>query len=494
MEEIWNADRRAELQAWFAPDKGEVRQALWKQTEARIDDYVQRSEDERAEACAPDAPNAVRSCAHQRRARLEAVLDGLSGLSTDAISRADVVLRELDKTCHAASPGATNLVAELARAGAAAAAVGDPASCRAVEAVADKARDAEDPGLEAFALREYALCLSSLNEWDLSREALRRGAAAAQRAGDNELLAKAWSMLASNYALLGDPKEARVYVDVARGTVEAAGESMTLRADLEQAEGHIAMSEGRHRDADEHYRAALTAAEATTPRRPKQEAIYLLALSVNARASGRMEDAIDHATAARERLAAAYGSAHPAVHQAEISRANALLLSGRRPEAIASYEAALHKARQIYPAGHEALGLLLQNLGSAMLGEERTEEAAELLLRAVAGVEPSHPAGWMARANLIRALVRLDRSEEAEPVGREVERAVASLPANHPDAWHLHDALGQLREAQADWPRSVAAYRAALDALPEAGADDSRTQLQERHDRASARMKKNPLE
>lgn len=166
-------------------------------------------------------------------------------------------------------------------------------------------------------------------------------------------------------------------------------------------------------------------------------------------AAERAYEAGDNATAAREYLAAAHGSAPEGTGHAYHQAGNALMRLSRYKDAITVYGHALKDA------AYDKRGAVSANLGTALVATGCHADAVQAFDAAVA--DPSYAQSWKALQGKAGALFELKRYDEAATAYRE-----AAWSEGNPDPGRALNNLGLCFMAVHNPAEAVEAYKAAL--------------------------------
>jgi tetratricopeptide (TPR) repeat protein/tRNA A-37 threonylcarbamoyl transferase component Bud32 len=264
------------------------------------------------------------------------------------------------------------------------------------EVLAEIGEDAPRVRAQALLLRARIVGIKSGET--AARDELFAAAAAAQRAGDDELSALVWFQLAEleTGKTTGDVKAAERALALGEASLSRLGDVPRLRAKQLAARGHLSKIRGEHEDALEHLQASLELVKAETPASP-------LALS---------------------RTMTRIGNAYAA--------------AGRIPDAERTYEAAIEIVRAALGDDHPELGTLYSNLAfQARKRDDRATmlahlERAKAILERAYGPRSDRLGGILVR--LGEAAMQVGDHDEAIALGRRAAEIQASLPPTDTDS------------------------------------------------------------
>ena len=340
------------------------------------------------------------------------------------------------------------------------------AAAAAAKALAD-VRALAHPPLLAEALLLHARQLAAVGDSDVALDAYRELMPVAAAAGDADLEARAWIELIILMINAGRGSPPPDILVAAGAAVARAGNPPALRRAHQRALAGVAISEGRHADAEAVLRAALAEAPADDPLRPKLVANLSTALAQQRKWDDVLA-LLDEAHAAFERQ---YGPDHPALARLWGDRHVALYNLARHDEAVA----AARKMATLAEPGTITAGRAIMYEGGALLSSGRFEEA---LARYQAAADIFRDGGnrrqeYEVMMKLGATRFNLDQLAEAE---RALARAVELGKVIHADQpRQLAFAMtmrGMVAGDRGDAPAALAHCREAV-ALAELGGDDS---------------------
>jgi eukaryotic-like serine/threonine-protein kinase len=184
------------------------------------------------------------------------------------------------------------------------------AATLAEQLVAD-ARALADPPLLAEALQIHSLALASTGETDRSVALLRETVLAAAAAGDPRIEARAWCDLVTTTVNAGRGKPPDEVIMAARAAVARVTDAPEIELAFAQAQAMVAIAEGRHADAETHWRKAQALAAVALPADHPRQAQTRLGIATSLGEQHRYADALAMVDEARTVALRIYGPHHP---------------------------------------------------------------------------------------------------------------------------------------------------------------------------------------
>jgi len=341
----------------------------------------------------------------------------------------------------------------------------------AATALVEEARASNHPPLVAETLQELAAVQSVARDTKGNQATAEQLMQAAARAKDDRRIAKAWLLLASDAADLGqgaDTLEMRPRVEAA---IARAGDDPSMRAELSAAVGRAQRAEGDHAAAERSLLAAIRIMEEDRSAPHEYEiASFENSLGVTLRHMGKLDEARAHLERAKALFTAVLGADHPNVAGSELNLATLSMELGRLAEARAGYLRALAIWEGTQGPDGPDIGLALNNLGELSLREGKVEEAQKHVERALSikekswGAEDRRLVGTLNR--LGEVYISLDRLDDAEKL---LLRALAiGDKGAQPDAAEALLLLGMVARERGDMERALAYADRALPILDKA--------------------------
>ena len=370
------------------------------------------------QACLAQQRDAARALfvelAHADRALVDQAPIAVSRLSrAELCADANVVER-----VHAAAAIEAPLAARLASLQARAALRKPAAIAQNLAQLAEDARAANAPQLEAEAKLLLGEMYSRLRDDAKARIVLEEAAQAAARAKDDRVAALARLLQAGQAALqTAKREEAETLANVARAAVERAGSPAELRAQLENVLGGLAWASGDYATALAHYQASVTA---------------------------RSE---------------AFGADDPRVAAAHQNVGGTLRKLGKNDEARVAHETALAILEKSLGPDHPDLANTVSSLGMLAADEQRFDDARAYLERArelrIASVGPDHPDIATSENNLGKlAKLRGDLPAARAHFERSLEIQAAKFGADAVELALPLSGLGGVLGDMALWPEA----------------------------------------
>jgi len=331
--------------------------------------------------------------------------------------------------------------------------------------------------LEADAL--YAVADARLHSRAIaeSPELFREVAQLAASARDDRREARAWLALMRVQGDLGDYEAVITLGPVADAAIRRAGEDAVLRAQRGNHLGWALREVGRYDDARAVYEDAL-ARLADRPQHPTRGAA-LNGLGVVAKEQGKYREAESHYRAAIEIFEAALGPNHSKTTTARNNLGVTLKVMGKMDEAQAEYERVLGILERKLGPEHPDVALPLANLGSLHLRRGQGAEAAGYFERAralwVDALGADHPNIGKISMDLGMSRAHQGRFEEAVDLIRGgIEIFEKALGANHAHVGQAYIRLGTTHLDAGQPEPALAAAERAIAIVESAGAEPRR--------------------
>ena len=490
---VWNPERRASIARAFEATGLPHAHDAWSGAEAALDAWATEWAAARVDACRATYERGDQSeamfdarlgCLGHRLDELEALVHAFESpdepVVTDAVAAsrslgpledcADLEALRRRLVARGGAPRAEpppELYARLARAE-----TGDRTG-KYAEALVDARRLAEeaDAGgygeLASSAHRVVAVLEDCQGELEAAEASAKRAIARAEVLGDDELRARAQTLLVSVLARRHQLGPAEDWAALTRATLERLGDPPRLQASLLASEGVIAYSAGRYEDSLARRREALAVREELLDEGDPRLADAHRGIARALIELGRAEEAREEMETALAIRVAAVGPHHPAVARDHMSLAEI-------PSALGLFEEAIEHLRVAIDVGSLALGprdafvgAAYCDLGAAVAQGRDPAGLVEHFRECIAILEeargPDDIDVGYALSNLGRVLAHIDRAEEAIAV---LERALVIhekvLGPEHADEMYV---LNNLALAYQEVGRSGAALDAARRAL-----------------------------
>jgi tetratricopeptide (TPR) repeat protein len=324
------------------------------------------------------------------------------------------------------------------------------------------------PG-EAFALIARSGIERDVDRFADAEASLSKASSLAIAGGDDFTAAEALIALVDVVGYrLGRPAEAHRLAELARASLERAGDPRALRLQLYNATSKVALLEGKHAEALAAIDNAIALAEQAAGDDNGELEDALSAKGVVLFELGRYAEAMALMARELDLRERAEGARHPAYASALENRANLYFATNQFDKGVAD----LHIARRIYVEAFGsdtvAVAELENNLGviAGELGDWtealRAARAAVVLVGKRSGAD--HPDVAKARANVGKALRELGRLDEAEPLLVDTLAArERALGPHHAEIANGLDELAELRLAQQRPREAIELYRRARD-------------------------------
>jgi tetratricopeptide (TPR) repeat protein len=502
---VWDAPRRAAMQAAFAHSGAPGAPDTWGRVERALEDRVRGWQRMWTDACeathvrgeqSPVLLDLRMACLDDRhgelralsdllvtadRVRVEHAVDAVRGLERlDACARAQA-LHAGRRSTDPGTPGRRERWARVQ----ATSLVGDrPRALELARSLAGDARAAGDRELEAEALRSVGQLLTAKGEAGAAEDALYGAIAAAQAADADALAARAWLDLAwlvgeetSRYA------DAHHFTRVAQGAIDRIGGSPPLEAVLEDRIGVLYYDQAQYADAAPHLERGLALRELLFGPASTEAAASLQHLAMLRTAEGKKPAALELHHRARQIAERMLGPAHPDALAYAVGEAAALFDLGRDDESLAVLSRTLAQVLRNDPDDGRNAADLLSNISTIqrkrgdLAGARASQERAVAMLERVAGADS--PLLAVPLSNL--ALILSDLGAHDDALAR-IDRALAlqakALGADHPDVADTLSSRGTVliaahRPAQAIAPleRAIAIRARLAGAVAEVAAD-----------------------
>ncbi|MEM6993435.1 MAG: serine/threonine-protein kinase [Myxococcota bacterium] len=460
---VWDAGRRASVEAALARTDLEHAGPTWERVRTRLDDYAEQWAAARRDACeathlrgeqSPETMDLRTSCLDRRLRRLAALVE---------------VLEEADATTVHRAVGAASGLGSIER-------------CNDVEALAAEESPPEDPqiaakvlALEATLDRVYEL--TRAGRYGDARAALAESVEPAQALGYEPTIVRTLALSGMLAEAFGEYADAQTALEEAYRRAVAAGLTgdaataaaelanvMLVAADYEkarwwaahaqsqaQAQGYVALKativtvlaraaddEGKYEEAWELHQQALEIWSGMARPEPLHLAVAYHNLGNVAGTLGRFDEAIDLLLRAKEIRERELGPAHPDVANTESSLGATYESALRVEEAEPSHRRAIEIWEKAFGPDHVDLAIPLHNLANLSREAERYEESEALFKRAIAIEEASygrdHPMVAISVAGLATTLSAKGDLEAARVMLARVVRSLESrLGPDHPN-------------------------------------------------------------
>ncbi len=322
----------------------------------------------------------------------------------------------------------------LQRARALAAAGGSEQALAAAEAAVAQARSAGYPPVVAETLLLRGKTEERMGRYSAAEATAYEAATIAQSAGDDELVAQAFTELQYVVGYRGSRfQEAERWAGLAEAAILRMGGHAVREAGLRMNQGSILQLQGKYADARRLFERALALREASLPKEHPVLAPFLLNLSTSLRLTGeyaRAGELLDRALAMQQSV---YGDQHPELVYTLNNRAVLERSQGRAEQSLATYAQALAMAKLVHDPEHPAVADLLHNRANSyfMLGrfEEAKEDFAAGLAIREKRLAPNHVAIGRSHEGLGMSETALGHFDQARRHFEELRRISGTLGA-----------------------------------------------------------------
>jgi eukaryotic-like serine/threonine-protein kinase len=514
---LWDDAQRERLRAALTGTGVGYADQVWVEVERQLDAYAVEWVAVHEEAC--EATHVRReqsdtlldrrmSCLAGRRSALRALVEVLAAPdatvvqravqsagalpSLEACSNTEVLLAQVEPPADEATAGAVAVVRDQladARALEGAGKYGD--ALAVARQAGETAEQLGYPPLVAEALCDVGSALEATGDYPGAEDHLMRAVWEAIRAGHDEAVAKAATMLVG---VVGDRRarheEGLRWGEHARAVLDRLGLDPLAHARLDGALGNVLHRMNRQEEARKHFeRAIAIRIEAKGADHPSLASLHLNLGNVHYR-QRRYDEAVASYERARDLAATRMGREHPLVGAGVASLGLVFMALEEYEKAEQSYEAAMGIFRSAMGDDHPFVANTISNLGVVLTRLERHEEAREKYEEALAmyraSVGERHPD--VARmlhniGNVHQKLGELDEARRYYEQALEIRRE--SLPAHHTELGHSHEGLAELDELSGNLAAAVDGYTRAL-AIYEGGETDAITRARARFELAQA--------
>ena len=449
---LWDAPRKAKLEAAFRASGLPLAEAAWASTSRTLEAYAASLVSMERDSCEATYVRGEQSerlldlrgaCLDRRRESLRAAVDLM--LQADR-----AVLEKAPEAAHAL-PG--------------------PQRCADREALANLAPLPEDPAvrqklgaLQAVVADAHALYETGQNARALTRvkealEGLRALNYRPYEAAALHLLGKVESA-AGRYSQAWE-----AHHEAQRAALAGRDDDMLLRSLMGQMYAELE-GKGQIPEAERTTRMAEAVLE-RTGETSETAGIFHRFRGLLLHRKGEHAQAMSSLRRAEQLWLKVLGPEHPLLTDAYTGMGVVLNAQGRYDEALVHYRKALEVTRRAYGPEHPQCAVHLNNMATALRLQGKVSEAVSLQGEALALSEralgPEHPSSGLMRANLGDALLRQGKAREALV---HYERALAVLTAAHGRTHQRVSAvlmsMGNARSDLAEWPQAEAAYSEVL--------------------------------
>ncbi len=544
---VWDADRRAAIEAAFEATGRPFARATFATVAANLDNYVESWAAARSGACRDALEASTPSGSTERRFlcldrglhRLTEVTRLLAAADAEVVERGVSTVQTLEDPALCARVGALEDEVEpeiLASLDVAESLVAAGRYREALERADGARRASSSPAPLARARLLLGVAHRELGETDVAEEDLFEAVVEAERANRAEIAAEALVALARLQRVRdGMGHTPRRWIYLAEAKLAGLGVPPTdLTADLHVERAAQAWDEARYEDALRELDAALTLREKLHGEAsPELAEVHVLRGQVLYK-QRRFADSRRELERAVDAWAASVGERHPAVAIAYRWLGNIAWRQGRYDEALAFHRQGLEIIQDSLGEEHPSAALAMMGVSNVLTTMKRREEALDVQRRAVAILRkargPDHrdlaanltnlavrlnalkrhaqameaaeeaigiwdrlgsdvlPAQAYPYLELSRASRQLGRPDDAlRYAHRAAEIWVDTLGPGHPKMTWAHAALGRALLARGDREDAVVALEMALD-LFDPDVDDPRTRAAIELDLARAQV------
>jgi tetratricopeptide (TPR) repeat protein len=476
LEGIWDAARRARLEARFHQGALPAPGDAFESTARALDAYAQALVTQERQSCEDTRVRQAQSerlmdlraaCLDGRRQALHVLVELLEGGEREALNRAPEAARQLPSLTACADRAALARVEPLPDA---------PEARKELAALGRELDGLRAQGVAGFharalpRLEEVVAALRGLGHRPTlarallllgeqrgtagsfvpAREVLEEAVRVAEAGHDDETTARAWNrLLYTEVEGMGLVKEARRTARMAEAAVERLGPegSLEVAAELHRVRSSLSYRAGEYASALADASQSLALLEKARGPRDVALADVLIGMGQALNAMGRYAEAERHHARALELVEAVYGREHPlrAAHLNNV--ATALRLQGKVAEAVARYSEALDLGERLLGAEHSSTSMIRVNLGDALSLRGQLAEALTHYERALASLRKGGDGEQLRVANVLLSLgnarVDLGQLTQAEADYREaLAIQEAQLGPRHPNVALSRNNLG----------------------------------------------------
>jgi tetratricopeptide (TPR) repeat protein len=452
LEGLWDAGRKAQLEAAFRASGMPLAEAAWASTSRALDAYASSLVNMERDSC---------EATHVRGEQSERLLD-LRGVCMErrreSLRAAVDLMLQADRAVLAKAPEAAHALPGLQR-------------CADREALSNLVPLPEDPAVrqKLGALQSVVAEATALYETGQNARALARAKEAVEglrplhyrpyEASALHLLGKV-EAASGQFALAWETQQ-----EAQRAALAGRDDEMLLRSLLGQINAELD-GKGQIPEAERTTRMAEAVLERVGESSEAAGAFHRLRGSLLQR-KGENAQAMASFQRALELWEKALGPEHPTLSDAHTGMGIVLNAQGRYDEALVHYQRALEVYRRAYGPEHPLCAIHLNNMATTLRLQGKVSEAVALHGEALAlserGLGPEHPSTGMLRVNLGDALLRQGKAREAL---EHYERALTALTAVH---GRVHQrvaavlmSIGNARSDLAERPQAEAAYTEVL--------------------------------
>ncbi|HEX8699453.1 MAG TPA: tetratricopeptide repeat protein, partial [Myxococcaceae bacterium] len=449
---LWDADRKAKLEAAFRASGMPLAEAAWASTSRTLDAYAASLVSMERDSC---------EATHVRGEQSERLLD-LRGVCLDrrreSLRAAVDLMLQADRAVLEKAPEASHALPSLQR-------------CADREALSSLAPLPEDPAvrqklsaLQSVMAEAHALYETGQNTRALARvkEAVEGLRALRYRPSE----AAALHLLGKVESAAGQfPQAWEAHNEAQRAALAGRDDDLLLRALMGQMYAELE-GKGQIPEAERTTRLAEAVLE-RVGETSEAAGIYHRFRGLLLYRKGEHAQAMASLRRALEIWEKVLGPEHPQLTDAHTGMGIVLNAQGRYDEALVHYRHALEVIRRAYGPEHPLCAVHLNNMATSLRLQGKVSEAVTVQTEALAlserGLGPEHPSTGMMRANLGDALLRQGKAREALA---QYERALPVLTAAH---GRVHQrvasvlmSVGNAHSDLAEGPQAEAAYAEVL--------------------------------
>jgi len=481
---VWDDGARAKAKAAFEATGRSYAPLAWEHARAEMNAYGREWVKARTEACEAtrvrgeqsEAMMAARfDCLERRRDELAALAQAYATADVETVDRAYSAASRLSELASClnvradrktpppeAKEAAQQLGHELAQ-GRSLVSAGrfDPARER-IHSALQIARALKLPEQQA----ECSLALGELEmyvkRFQKSREALQEAVRNAEAAADDELAARALTLLVTVTGWrLERPEEGRSLAAIAAGKLERLGGNPRIEAALAEALGDTEWQAGNRAASLDSYKKALAGLSLLEGDEGLNVARLHSAIGWVLTEQGMLTEArveLNRSLKTREKL---LGAEHPTLVSSWNEVSTLALAMGDVPEAVRAQERSLELARKSLGNNSPAVARMALNLAQALIPAGRVEEADTLVESARELLERHADAPASLHIEWVRVRGQVDtalgRFTAAEARAREgLLKANITFGEKHPLAAVFHRDLGRALAGQKKWREALA--------------------------------------
>ncbi|MBL8950887.1 MAG: serine/threonine protein kinase [Myxococcaceae bacterium] len=483
---VWDDTARAKAKTAFEATGKSYATLAFEHARTEMDAYARAWANARTEACEATRVRGEQSeaimgarfeCLERRRDELSALAQAYASADVETVDRAYGAASRLSdlgtcKTARAdrkqpppeAKEAAAQLGHELAQGRSLVSAGRFDAARERISSALQISRALKLPAQQA----ECGLALGELERdtkrFQAARAALQDAVRQAEAAGDDELAARALTLLVTVVGWrLERPDEARSFALIATGKLDRLGGNPRIEASLAEALGDAEWQAGNRAASLAAYQKALAGFTALEGEEGLSVARLHSSLGWVLTEQGSLSEArveLNTSLKTREKL---LGAEHPTLISSWNELSTLALAMGDVPEAVRTQERALELARKSLGNDSPAVARMALNLSQALVPAGRVAEADTLVesARELLDRHPDAPVSlqveWVRQRGQVDAA--LSRFAVAEQHARDgLTKAVSAFGEKHPQAALFHLDLARALSGQKKWRDALVEY------------------------------------